>query len=107
LNEPVDDDQVVLETLRQTEERVAALESSSGARLQALNDGQKALSALKRRRQRGLSSSWDPAQRAALRLVLMSIGCVSTITGAMSLDETLGAAAIVLAFGVLVFEGSK
>jgi hypothetical protein len=107
LNGPVADDQVVLETLRQTEERVAALESSSGALQAALTEAQTTLSALKRRRQRGLASSWDPAQRAALRLVLMSLGCVSTITGAMSLDETLGAAAIVLSFGVLVFEGSK
>jgi len=77
------------------------------ARSKLVTDAQKTLQSIKRRRQRGQLSLLDPAQRAAVRLVVLSVGCMLLITGATALDSTAGGAAIVLTFGVLVFEGSK
>ncbi len=50
---------------------------------------------------------WDGAQRAALRMVLLAVGSAAMISGAMAFDGTLGTVAIVVAMGVLVFEGLR
>ena len=103
----MNDEEAVEQTLRETEARLAWLEAETSERSKLVADAQKTLQLIKRRRQRGQFSLLDPAQRAAVRLVILSVGCVLLITGATSLDSTAGGAAIVLTFGVLVFEGSK
>jgi hypothetical protein len=103
----VNDEEDLEQTLRETEARLAWLEAEAAERSRLVTDTQKTLQLIKRRRQRRQFSLLDPAQRAAIRLVILSVGCVLLITGSTALDSTAGGAAIVLTFGVLVFEGSK
>lgn len=96
--------------LREAEDRIAALEAFLGPRARAEQDARTLLSNLLKRRkrvqQRGVPM-WEGAQRAALRMVLLAVGSAAMISGATAFDGTLGAAAIVVAMGVLVFEGMR
>jgi len=56
--------------------------------------------------QRGVPM-WEAAQRGALRMVVLGVGCIALITGATALDGTFGGVAIVVSMGVLVLEGMR
>lgn len=65
------------------------------------------LEVLSRHRKRGRVVALDSAQRGAVRTVVLAVGCAALIAGASVLDASLGGAAIVVSFGVLVFEGVR
>jgi hypothetical protein len=50
---------------------------------------------------------WEEAPRAAFRLLALSLGSAALIAGASALDATLGGAAIVLSFALLIIEGAR
>ena len=97
----------VAHKLSELEARVAQLEATLGERERVAEHARKSLAELRRRRLRGGARTWEGAQRAALRFVLVSMGCVAVITGGWALDPTLGGVTIVAAFGVLMFEGAR
>lgn len=97
----------VTQKLAELEARVAELEASIAEREQIADHARSSLAELRRRRLRGGSRTWEGAQRAALRFVLLSAGCVALVTGGWALDSTLGGATIVASFGVLMFEGLR
>ena len=101
------DDDALEATLHETRERVAWREADDGSRHEALREAQRTLEAIRRHRHRGQLPLWDPAQRAAARTVLLSVGCVLIITGAWAFDASLGGAGLVLCLGVLVFEATR
>ncbi len=101
------DDDALEVTLRETEDRLAWLEAEDATRRAAHQQAQATLRLISRHRQRGRVPMWEAAQRAALRMAVLAAGCVLIVAGATALDGTLGGAAIVLSFGVLVFEGSR
>lgn len=96
--------------LREAEDRLAALEAFHAPRARAEEAARTLLASLVKRRNRvqvrGVPM-WDGAQRAALRMVLLAVGSAAMISGAMAFDGTLGTVAIVVAMGVLVFEGLR
>ena len=98
------------DALSDAEARVAALEAFHEPRAQAADQARTLLSQLAKRRsrvqQRGVPM-WDAAQRAALRMLLLAVGSAAMISGAWALDGTFGTVAIVVAMGVLVFEGMR
>lgn len=100
----------VEEALRDTEARFATLEAQLAPRETAAQEARVLLSGLVKRRQsvqqRGVPM-WEAAQRAALRMVVVALGCVGLITGASALDGTFGGVAIVVSMGVLVIEGMR
>jgi hypothetical protein len=99
------------ETLRQARAQVAWLESQR-APLQSTEDrARKLLTQLTRRRQRAQQSgvpSWDGAQRAALRMVVLGFGCIALITGASAFDAGLSSGvAIVVSLALLGLESTR
>jgi hypothetical protein len=106
-----DDDLAALAAaLREVEERVAWLEAQTTPRQAAEVAGRTLLGKLIKRRQRVQQRGvpmWESAQRAALRMVVLAVGCVALITGATALDSTLGGASIVVTLGVLAVEGMR
>lgn len=98
------------DALSDAEARVAALEAFHEPRAKAVDQARTLHTQLVKRRnrvqQRGVPM-WDGAQRAALRMVLLAVGSAAMISGAWALDGTFGTVAIVVAMGVLVFEGMR
>lgn len=106
MNEP----EALDEALREANARVAWLEAQIAPRKDAEAKARLLLSKLIKRRQRVQQRGvpmWEGAQRAALRMVVLAIGCAALITGAAALDGTLGGVSIVLTMGVLVVEGMR
>lgn len=96
--------------LRDAQARVAWLEAQTAPRQDAEAKARVLLGKLIKRRQRVQQRGvpmWEGAQRAALRMVVLAVGCGALITGAAALDGTLGGVSIVVAMGVLVFEGMR
>lgn len=50
---------------------------------------------------------WEAAQRAALRTVVLALGCGLVVAGAMSLDSTFGGVATAGAFLLLAAESVR
>ena len=97
-------------TLRDVHERLAWLEAQTTPRRRAQEGARALLGKLIKRRQRVQQRGvpmWEGAQRAALRMVVLAVGCVALITGATALDSTLGGASIVVTLGVLAVEGMR
>lgn len=98
------------ETLRRAQEQLAWLEAQAAPLQAAQARGQELLGQLIKRRQRAQQRGvpmWEGAQRAALRMVVLGVGCSALITGASALDGTLGGVAIVVSLGVLGLEGIR
>ena len=93
--------------IAELEARVAALESSLGEREDAAENARHTLAVLRRKRLRGGTRTWEGSQRAALRFVLLSAGCIAMVTGGWALGSTVGSITIVASFGVLMFEGLR
>ena len=104
-------DQDTLEqTLRQAQAQRAWLQAQAAPRQDAESRGRELLGTLTRRRQRAQQQGvpmWEGAQRAALRMVVLGLGCIALITGASALDGTAGGVAIVISLGVLGLEGLR
>jgi hypothetical protein len=98
------------DALRDAQDRVAALEAQLAPRQVAENEARALLGKLIKRRQRVQQRGvpmWEAAQRGALRMVVLAVGCSALITGATALDGTLGGVAIVISMGLLVVEGMR
>lgn len=98
------------ETLRQVQAQVAWLEAQAAPRSSAEAEARALLGKLIKRRQRAQQRGvpmWEGAQRAALRMVVLAVGCAAVITGAAALDGTLGTFSLVVALAVLGFEGIR
>lgn len=96
--------------LRDAQTRLAELEAQTAPRQVAEADARLLLGKLIKRRQRVQQRGmpmWEGAQRAALRMVVLAIGCAALIAGATALDGTLGGVSIVVAMGALVVEGMR
>ena len=106
MNEP----RPLLDALQDAQARVEELESQLAPRQSAEVGARALLSKLIKRRQRVQQRGvpmWESAQRAALRMVVLAVGCIALITGATALDATFGGVAIVVSMGVLVLEGMR
>lgn len=103
----MNDDDALRHTLHQTLERLAWAEADDAARRKALDDAQQSLRLIRQHRNRGRVPMWESAQRAGLRTVVLALGCVLVVAGAMSLDSTAGGVAIVGVFVVMAVEGSR
>lgn len=97
----------VSQALEETSRKVEALEAEDLARREAVQRARTQLDIIRRHRRSGRVPMWEAAQRAAARTGLLAVGCVLVIAGAMSLDGSLGAGAVVLAFAVLALEGAR
>ena len=98
------------QALQEAQERVAALEAQLAPRQIAEAEARVLLGKLIKKRQRVQQRGvpmWEAAQRGALRMVVLAAGCIALITGSMAFDGTLGTGAIVIAMGLLVFEGMR
>lgn len=98
------------EALCDAEAQVAWLEAQQAPRHAAESGGRSLLAKLTKRRQRAQQRGvpmWEGAQRGALRMVVLGLGCIALITGAAALDGTFGGVAIVVSMGVLVLEGMR
>lgn len=100
----MDDSHELAQQLAELEARVEALEEVVHVRDEAARRARASLAQLKRR---SGAPTWDGAQRAALRFVVVALGCVGLVTGGAALDATLGGVTIVAAFGVLMVEGLR
>jgi type VI protein secretion system component VasF len=101
------DEENVEQLLRETRTRLQRLEETEQLRIEAFSRARKTLERIRKRRNRGGVPMWEAAQRAALRIVVLALGCVLLITGANTLDATFGGAAIVASFAVLLVEGLR
>lgn len=99
--------QSVEELLRATNDRLTRLEETEQQRVEAFALAQKTLERLRKRRNRGGVPVLEAAQRAALRTVILAVGCVLLICGAATLDGTLGGVAIVASFVILMVEALR
>ena len=98
------------DALRQAQARVAGLEAQRAPLTSAEDRARKLLTVLIKRRQRAQQygvPTWDGAQRAALRMVLLGIGCIALITGASAFDSGLGGVAMVVSLALLGIEGTR
>ena len=98
------------ETLRQAQAQVAWLESQRAPLQSAEERARALLTQLIKRRQRAQQygvPSWDGAQRAALRMVLLGFGCSALIAGASAFDSGLGGVAMVVSLALLGIEGTR
>ena len=98
------------DALQVANDRVATLEAQLAPRKGAEAEARVLLGKLTKRRQRVQQRGvpmWEAAQRGALRMVVLALGCTALITGGMALDGTLGGAAIVISMALLVFEGMR
>lgn len=106
----MEEPQSLEQALRETEARVAFLERHAGRRAALFARGKGLQAALINHRRlaqhRGVPL-WEAAQRGAMRMLVLAIGCGVLITGAAALDATLSGVAIVIAFGVLIYEGQR
>ncbi len=103
----MNDERDLAQTLAELEARVAALEANQLVREDAVTHARRTMELLRKRRLRGGARTWEGAQRAALRFVVLAAGCVALVTGGAALDGTLAGVTIVASFGVLVFEGLR
>lgn len=101
------DDQSVEQLLRESAERLRWLQETEQHRVEAFSAAQKTLERIRKRRHKGAVATWEAAQRAAVRIVVLALGCVLLITGANTLDATFGGVAIVASFAVLLAEGLR
>ena len=101
------DDAHVSATLETAEAHLAWLEYTVQQRRESFDRSHKSLERIRRLRHRGDSVMWDPAQRAALRIVVLAVGCVLAVAGAATLDPAAGGAAIVASFAVLLAEAIR
>ncbi|MFT3712584.1 MAG: hypothetical protein QM817_33465 [Archangium sp.] len=101
------DEENVEQLLRETRDRLLRLEEKEQRRVTAFASARQTLERIHKRRTRGNVPMWEAAQRAALRIVVLAVGCVLLITGANTLDATFGGAAIVASFAVLLVEGLR
>jgi hypothetical protein len=64
---------------------------------------------LKRKKQAQLTGvrTWESAQRGALRMGVLALGCVLMGSGAWALDDALGGASLVVSLVVLGVEGLR
>lgn len=106
MNEP----KPLIDALQDAQSKVAELEAqlapSQSAEIQARTLLSKLIKRRQRVQQRGVPM-WESAQRAALRMVVLALGCIALITGATALDATLGGVAIAVSMGVLMLEGMR
>ncbi|MBL8915087.1 MAG: hypothetical protein JNM17_30565 [Archangium sp.] len=93
--------------LRATNDRLTRLEEAEQQRVEAFALAQKTLERIRKRRNRGGVPMWEAAQRAALRTVILAVGCVLLISGAATIDSTLGGVAIVASFVILMAEAIR
>ncbi|MDP1821722.1 MAG: hypothetical protein Q8L48_00695 [Archangium sp.] len=104
------DEDVLAEALRDAHERISLLEAQLAPRQAGETSARALLGKLIKRRQRVQQRGvqvWEGAQRAALRMFVLAVGCVALSTGAMALDATLGGVSIVVTLGVLALEGGR
>ncbi len=101
------DDAELSRALDEARRRLAELESVDAYRRVQLSSAHHTLDLLKRHRHRGRVPMWEEAPRAAFRLLALSLGSAALIAGASALDSTLGGAAIVLSFALLIIEGAR
>lgn len=98
------------EALREAQERLASLEAEASAQQRASEELRRLQALLIKRRQlaqhRGVVM-WEGAQRAALRMVLLAVGCGALIAGASTLEGHASGVAIALSFAVLAAEGLR
>lgn len=105
---PMADDERDLEAALRAAKTLLAEREAEDAALQArLGHARRVLEELSRHRKRGRVDMLDSAQRGAVRTVLLAVGSATLIAGATALDASLGGAAIVASFAVLVFEGVR
>ena len=100
----------VEETLRETQARVEWLEAERARRQAAVDEARTLRTALISHRQRAKRRGvqmLEGAQRGALRMVVLAVGCGALICGASALDATGSGVAIVVSFSVLVLEGLR
>lgn len=95
------------ETLRSVRAQLELREAEEAQLEVLVREARAALVLISSHRRRGRVKLWDAAQRGALRTVVLALGCVALVCGASVLDSTLGGAAIVASFGVLLFEGVR
>ena len=98
------------EALVDVQARVDWLEAQLAPRRDSEASARALLGKLVKRRQRVQQrgvQTWEGAQRGALRMVVLAVGCAALITGATALDAGFGGVAIVVAMGVLTFEGMR
>lgn len=100
-------DESVEDVLRATNDRLTRLEEAEQQRVEAFALAQKTLERIRRRRHRGTVPMWEAAQRAALRTVILAVGCVLLISGAATIDGTFGGVAIVASFVILMVEAIR
>ena len=103
-------EQELEEALHEVQGRVDWLEAQLAPRQQREAAARALLGKLIKRRQRVQQrgvQTWEGAQRGALRMVVLAVGCAALITGATALDAGFGGVAIVVAMGVLTFEGMR
>lgn len=97
-------------TLERTQQAVQALELSLAPRRALELEAREVLVRLVKRRkhaqQRGVRT-WETAQRGALRMLVLAVGCVVLGTGAWALDETLGGLSLAVSLVVLGLEGLR
>lgn len=92
---------------KELQARLDRLEERLGERDATVGAARETLEKLRRLRRRGGRRTWAGEQRAALRFVIVSVGCVAVVTGGWALSPTIGGAAIAGALGVLMFEGLR
>lgn len=96
--------------LEEAEARLAALEAARAPEQALEGEARELLARLSKQRRmaqhRGVRT-WDEAPRGALRMVVLSVGCVALGTGAWALDSTLGGASLVASLVVLAVEGLR
>jgi sRNA-binding protein len=100
------DDAHVAQLLAETTARLQRLEATQRARSEAAAAAQRTLEAIRKQRHRAVPM-WEAAQRAALRTVVLAVGCVMLITGAAIIDATFGGAAIIASLAILLVEGLR
>jgi len=101
------DDVELSRTLDEARRHLAELEALDSHRRAQLAKAHHTLDLLKRHRHRGRVPMWEEAPRAAFRLLALSLGSAALTAGASALDSTLGGAAIVLSFALLIIEGAR
>ena len=96
--------------LREVQGRIELLEAQVAPRERSEREARELLGKLIKRRQRVQQRGvqvWEGAQRAALRMFVLAVGCIALITGATTLDATLGGVSIVVTLGALALEGGR
>jgi hypothetical protein len=96
--------------LAEVEARVAELERREAELAPVFAEGRRLLSALKKRRQLGSRAGLrgvSAEARDAARVLSTAVGCAALIAGTHALEASWSPVVLVLAFVVLVVEGSR